>query len=449
MFADDSKFNLLNEISINNIYKLLIPEPYVGKALIWLYDKFENNSSPYKSFKESDIHEALRLMDNPDLVNNLKEKYNDKISELQEYFLRFDKDTHQYSFQYHGIQFFDFISRTLKKYFNPTKIEIIYKDLLQKLEKCDSETEILNWFSIHFDAFKPELRNQLDYLDKQINKSVVEFRQNRKLNLQEGDILEILEQIDEKFDTIRKQNSDLGNAFLITDKIREILNTCAVKFNTDAVHNQVHDATIYFQQIQSQLNNIDKQLDFIHPRIRQLFKNLNKPFFYKKFDKFLAYVIDNSYEDTSQKNKILLPENIPAISIHSRISRFTVIERKTSLFPTRAKKRIVAQEDIALKDKAFVDSINKIKEQHEIDKWLKIIENDVQNNGEIELSQYFFKIFNQENDSLSLSLAINVIYESIKHFEQIVGYTVTIDPDSFKSWPGIKTKIFELWIRKN
>lgn len=218
-------FHFLAEIAKENTYSLLFPDSKAGMAIIWLYEKLENGAFPDKFFKESDIHDALLKVSSVNLNNgqyHLKEQYNSIISDLQEYFLRYDEDKQQYSFKEYAYTFCRHAKETLKSFFDPTQIEVICTNLRDKLIGCGTQEKVQEWFKLDFSAFKPRLKNQLDYLDKQIDQSVADLRENKKHSLQEGIILDTLRQIDERFEIICSQNKELRTAFRATEGVRRL-----------------------------------------------------------------------------------------------------------------------------------------------------------------------------------------------------------------------------------
>ncbi len=445
-------FNFLLEISKENSYRLLFPDPKAGMAIIWLYEKLENGAFTDKFFKEADIHDALLNVSSVNLNNgqyHLKEQYNSIISDLQEYFLRYNEDKQQYSFKEYAYTFCRHAQETLKSFFDPTQIEVICTSLRDKLISCSTKEKVLEWFNLDFSVFKPHLKNQLDYLDKQIDQSVADLRENKKLSLQEGTILDTLRQIDERFEIIRSQNKELRTAFRATEEIRRLLNKYAEQYDSDEIHKNTNAAISFFQEMRHVLLLIDKRLDRIQPRIKQLFSNLNKPLFNVRIEKFLGYLIRNSAETNVEGRKELsLPDGIHQTITSFAVSNFTIIERKSDLFPVKPKKRIIAIETAELKQKAFATTISQIFQQDEVTRWISIIAKQLAGEKQIDLSDYFFRIMQEENGDNNLDLAISVLYRTIKRYEQQKQYRVIINPAITKSQQGIKTIIWQITIQQ-
>lgn len=287
----------------------------------------------------------------------------------------------------------------------------------------------MNWFRVHFDTFKPQLKSQLDFLDRQIDQSVASFRENKKLSLQEGTILETLKQIDERFELIRGQNKELRIAFREIDQIRRLLESNATAYDHAEVDTKVHEAITFFQEMRRTLSIIDKRLDRIQPKIRQLFSNLNKPLFNTKIERFLYHLLEHSTEAMEGSRKTIhLPGNIPSLSVLRIPQNFTIVERKTDLFPAKPKKRLVITETPEMKAKAFASFQNRLNQQDEISHWIEIFQKEIDTHLQLRLSDYFFQIAKPE-DSASLTLAISVLYRAIKFFERQQQYSVSVNPN--------------------
>lgn len=446
---DTYSFNFLSEISKDNNYNLLFPEAKAGLAVMWLYDNLQNGAFTQNGFKEKDLHEALRRV-NPTIDNDKsrhpKEHYNALISNLLEYFLRYDEERQTYSFKEYANTFCQQAHDILKASFSPTRIEKICFGLHEKLKQSVSIDTLLRWFEIDFETFKPLLKSQLDFLDRQIDQSVASFRENKKLNLQEGAILEILKQIDERFELIRGQNKELRTAFREIDQIRRLLD--AVAYDHEEVDTKVHEAIMFFQEMRRTLSIIDKRLDRIQPKIRQLFSNLNKPLFNMKVERFLYHLIEHNTEVLEGNKKIIrFAGNIPTLSVLQIPQNLTIVERKTDLFPAKPKKRLVITETPEMKTKAFASFQNRLNQQDEISHWIEVFQKEVDTHLQLRLSDYFFQIAKPE-DSPSLTLAISVTYRTIKFFERQEQYIVSINPNQIIRNPQFKTLLWEIIIHK-
>ncbi len=443
-------FDFIAEISKGNIYTLLNPpEKEGGLAVFWLIQRLEEGLFPNNSFKESDIHEALKVTTPGSDAENSRSRhafYNKIVSDLREYFLRYDEEKQLYTFKEHAFLFYRHSYEALIANFSPTQIERICSSLHEKLAQCQSLDHLFIWYKMEFKTFSPQLRRQVDFLDRQIDHSVTSFRENRRLNLQEGDILETLRQLEDKFESIRAHNRELRSAYREMESIRRVLEDKAQHYNDTELDDLVHEAIIFFQEIRKILTIIDKRLDRIQPRIKQLFANLNKPLFNTRVDRFFNHLIDNSTENPEgAKKEIVLPGNIPAARLWWLPQYFTIIERKANLFPVKLQKRELIPESAAAMQQAFAPFQQRLKQQDEISKWLEIIQKSLDANGEVSLSDYFFAIY---QDKFELTLAISVVYRAITVYDRQDKYIVIINKENNISNPGFNTTIWETLIKK-
>lgn len=412
-------FNFLAEIRKENTYGLLYPEQKIGLAIILLYDKLVHKIFVNNAFKEKDIHEALDEV-NPKAEKNdsrhPKEHYNSVISDLQEYFLRYDDENQLYTFKEYAYEFCKKSHEILRANFDPTRIEKICSDLRNKLEQSQSEPNIMDWFTISFDTFKPDLKQQIDFLDRQIDYSVADLR--LKTTLSDSGIIELLKEIDERLDDIRKQNRELRAAFKEIETIKNHLETLAMQDSDREVGDKIYDALSFFKEMKYLLGLVDTRLDRIQPKIKQLFSTLNKPLFNTRIEKFLRLLLEKSKVETiGIKKHIVFPNSIPSFSFRSGITPFfTVFERKKDLFPPQRKKRPTYNENDDIKQLAFDLSGKKILQHDEISSWIEKIESNIKELGEIPFTPFFFQIVKEKNGDFDL--AVHVAYRVIREFSK-------------------------------
>jgi len=448
--SEKNIFHFLPEISKGDNYRLLFPELKAGMAIIWLFEKIENGQFAGGFFKEADIHEAfqkINVSDGQIGSRYPREYYNALIADLQEYFLRFDDEQQQYSFKEYAYKFCRYARETLQSFFDPTQIEKICYNLRQKLSNANTEEKLFEWFETEFITFKPQLKSQLDYLDKQIDQSVLALRENKKMNLQQGLIIETLKQIDEKFEQIRTQNKELRTAFGEIEQIRKLIDSYTAQFDNDKIYEYAHHAISFFQEMRQVLSLIDKRLDRIQPRIKQLFSNLNKPLFNTRVEKFISFLVQNSKVITENNKKILLlPGGLSQLCVQHEELNFIIVERKPNLFPAKAVNRLVVPQNQQLKEKAFAVTMRQVLQQDFIMQWVELIENDVRKSGKVTLSSYFFQILKE--DSGALNLAVAVAYKALKYFESTGNYSVNINPEQVAKAENIKTTLWEMTVQR-
>jgi hypothetical protein len=403
---DTGSFDFLHQITKENTYSALFPESKVGLAIIILYSKKKAGHFTNGRFKESDIYsafeEALKLSGNNTYERLPREHFNDLVIQLQSYFLRYDEDEQLYTFKDYAEVFCQQAEETLKANFDPTQIEIICNDLRQKLESCKSEKDIKNWIELHFETFKPKMNNQVDFLDRQIDTSVSEIR--RTTQMQNESILFVLKQIDGKLDHLRKQNSELRAAFRELNTINRSLEKHSFSIDNEILSNQISDARQFIPGVKYSLNLIDKRLDRIQPKLRQFFGTLNKPLFNVKVEKFLRFLLEYSQIITENSKKVLqLPENVFTPAIYTKTPNFTIIERKSDLFPAISRKIINAPETSELRHKAYSFINNRIHQQDKVQEWIIDIQKKLTEKDKLSFSDFFFRIVEENQGDIEIA----------------------------------------------
>lgn len=412
-------FDFLSEIRKENTYGLLYPEQKIGLAIILLYDKLVQKVFINNAFKERDIHEALDEV-NPKMEKtdsrHPKEHYNSTISDLQEYFLRYDDENQLYTFKEYAYEFCRKSHDILRANFDPTRIEKICSDLRAKLEKSQTAESVMDWFTISFDTFKPDLKQQIDFLDRQIDYSVADLR--LRTSLSDSGIIELLKEVDSRLDEIRKQNKELRAAFREIEIIKHHLETLAMQDSTREVGDKIYEAFSFFKEMKYLLGLVDTRLDRIQPKIKQLFSTLNKPLFNTRIEKFLRLLLDKSkVEADGVKKQIVFPHTIPSFSFRKDTRpSFTIFERKKDLFPAQRKKRPTYSENEDIKQHAFELSGKKILQHDEISSWIEKIETNIKKMGETPFTPFFFKIVKEKNGDFDL--AVHVAYRIIREFSK-------------------------------
>lgn len=446
-----SPYLFFAEISKGNTYRLLFPDPKAGLAVIWLYEKIESGFFPTKAFKEKDIHEALRAVNAPierEQSRHPLEHYNTIIANLQEYFLRYDEERREYLFKEYAYEFCRKAKEVLQSSYSPTRIENMCASLREKLQLADSHEKLAQWFDEEFQIFKPHLKSQLDFLDRQIDQSVSELRSNRKLSLQEGTILETLQQIDQRFEVIRTQNKELRSAFREMDRIRRLLDEATAQHDDETLQSQAYHATFFFQDMRRTLSIIDKRLDRIQPKIKQLFSNLNKPLFNARVERFLSHLLEASTVAVfNGKKELQLPSHITTQVMLLVAQDFTIVERKSNLFPTKAQKRIVTQQSSEGRKEAINIFKEQLFQQDKVSSWLEVIQKELLLKGHVRLETYFFQILSN-GQGANLALAIMVLYRALRYFEKQPDIEIQVDSGQTARKSKTKTTLWRITIQQ-
>lgn len=217
---EHSLLNFFDQLKIDNTYELFFPKREQGLVIIWLYEKIRNKTFPNGIFKEADIQQAFQeisLLSKEKIERNPWGHYNSHIMALQEFFLIYNEEDQTYKLRDYAEHICKKIYTILSNRFNPTIIEVTCMDLAAKLEAVAHATDLENWLDIHLDKSNFVLKEQIDFLQQQIDHTIQELRD--KARLKDSHLTDTLKQVEEDLDKIREQNKELRGAYRETKKI--------------------------------------------------------------------------------------------------------------------------------------------------------------------------------------------------------------------------------------
>ncbi len=395
-------FDFVKIINEEKVYKFLFPEREVGLAIVIIFDKIESKIFEDGKFTEKDLHEAFEQV-YVTKERYPKEIYSERIMNLQEYFLDYDQQTQKYYFKDYAYKFCKHAKETLQGAFNPTRIQRICTHLTKTLSESD---DLKFWLDEQFKKYEPDLREQIDFLDRQIALSIEDLK--KETNLSDQNFIDVLVATEERLTKAQAHVKELRSAYSETKTMRSLLEQ---KTSTDEeINNLISEFHSFIKYIHDRLNSIDRKLDRIQPKIRQLFSKLNKPIFNSKIEKFISYLLSKSEIDN--KKSVVFPNNILCPVVHIPVLNFTIINRDKNLFPPKPKERKQYQQN----EKIIRENTRKIEARlNEIDtiqKWEKYILSEIELRGQINLSETFFKILEED---VSGQIAVTVVFNLIKH----------------------------------
>lgn len=401
---DKINFDFVKEIKEPGVYQLLFPKKELGLAVMLLFEKIEDKTLPDGKFTEKDLHNAFAQISQPN-ERYPKEVYSGHIAELQEYFLDYNQDDQKYYFKDYAYRFYAYAKETLEGNFSPTQIEKICIHLTASLKQKDTLEDLKFWLKSEFKKYEPDLREQVDFLDRQIIESVNKLKnQTRKTDEK---FIDILQEVEANLDKAQDQSRELAAAYSETKVIRSILeNRQDVDSEADDLIAEVH---FFIKYLNERLNSIDRKLDRIQPKIRQLFAILNRPQFNSRIENFLHFLLKNS--SVNNKKETVLPASVVNPILHSETPNFTIVERERELFPAKPKKRkiyTVNQEKV----KENTQKILKVLSQQDlIRKWEQHIAAEIELRGIVDLAETFFQIMEETNNG---QIAVSAIFSSIQ-----------------------------------
>lgn len=437
--------SIFDHISIEDTYELFFPEKEQGLAIIWLYERVKNGYFDKGIFKEKDIRKAFYEAKIACGKNKGDRQewifYNSKIMSLQEFFLLYDEENQTYTFKEYATYLCDKVFKMLSDRFNPTIIEITCTDLYEKLKNITEEKDLEIWLEVHFDKAKSHLKEQIDYLNQQIDKSVAELSEKAKLNNNDSLVVSLRE-IENKLDEIRKQNGELRGAFREIDRIKSILMAHPARENAE-IDDKVSDVINYFESVRTLLNMVDSRIDKIQPKIQQFFGSLNRHLFDTKVEKFLTHLLD--------KSQVVLGELILPVANESFVTRFspsnfTIIERRDELFIGKRNQSPSYINDTIKEAAAHQQSNMILVRQSHINQWIERIKRESRHAKEYHLSDIFFKILEFHNEDLQL--AVSIMYQAIDSYDKHDRWQVVINPEKMIYKEKYKYAIWDIWMKQ-
>nr|BFF36941.1 hypothetical protein BACT7_18030 [Tenacibaculum mesophilum] len=396
----NSDFNFVKTLNEDKTYKLLFPKREIGLAIVSIYEKIEEGFFENGKFSEKDLHDAFKK-NYITKERYPKEVYSGHIMDLQEYFLDYDQQSQKYYFKDYAYKFCKHAKETLKGAFNPTRIQKICNRLTTSLKGTE---DLKFWLEDEFKKYEPDLREQIDFLDRQISVSIEDLK--KETNLSKHSFIDVLVATEESLAKSQLHVGELRAAYSETKTIRRILE------NKDGSDNEVNilisEVYFFIKYINDRLNSIDRKLNRIQPKIRQLFSTLNKTAFNSKIEKFILYMLNNSQLDN--KKNIVFPQEINCPIIHIPTPSFTIISRDKNLFPAKPKKRKIYFQNEKVISENKKKLLEELKELDVIKKWEDFIISKINLKYKVNLSETFFKILKEEkSDQIAITVFFNLI----------------------------------------
>ncbi|TKC08921.1 MULTISPECIES: hypothetical protein [Pedobacter] len=395
-------FDFVKILNEDKTYKLLFPDREVGLAIVLIFEKIENGTFEDGKFTEKDLHKAFEQIYITE-KRYPKEVYSEQIMNLQEYFLDYDQLAQKYFFKDYAYKFCKHAKETLQGAFNPTRIQKICIHLTNSLRTTE---DLKFWLTDEFKKYEPDLREQIDFLDRQISLSIEDLK--KETNLLNQNFVDVLVATEERLTNSQLHVKELRAAYSETKTMRTLLEQ---KGNYDnEINDLISEVHVFIKYINDRLNSIDRKLDRIQPKIRQLFSTLNKPAFNSKIEKFILFILKKSELDN--KKNIVFPASITCPVIHIPTPNFTIISRDKELFPPKPKERRHYKQNEKIIGENKEKILTKLKEVDTILNWEKYILSEIELRGRLNLTEVFFRMLKEENNS---QIAVTVIFNLIKH----------------------------------
>jgi len=398
-------FDFIKTLNEDKTYKLLFPPKDVGMAIIEIYEGIKNDFYENQKFTEADLHDAFAKVCRTN-DRYPKELYSAHIMDLQEYFLDYDQQSQKYFFKDYAYKFCEHAKNTLKGAFNPTRIQKICTLLTNSLRSKQTDEDLIFWLTDEFNKYEPDLREQIDFLDRQISNALDQLKQ--RTVIEKGSFINILITTNESLSLSQSHVRELRSAYAETRMIREILN--GKNTGNAEIGKLIREVLFFIRYINDRLNSIDKKLDRIQPKIRQLFSSLNKPAFNAKVERFITYLLEKSViEYVDAQKTIIFPDGIVCPTLRYSTPNFTIISKDKELFPAKPKQRKHYIQNNAEIEGNRKKAITFLKDIDTAQKWQHYILSEINLRNYINLSETFFSIARQTNSSLAVTVLFNTI----------------------------------------
>lgn len=298
----------------------------------------------------------------------------------------------------------------------------------------------------HFNQRSNELALQIEILDQQVSESVDEFRFQIKQS--QANILQVIDNISVGLDQIKQHAYELTTGFQITYDIDDILQDMLKNPASFDLLDSINHVLQYNQNVRNHLDQVSVRIDKIKPRIREFIFEFNQRELDRKTDKFLHYLLDNvSYiRQENQPKRLVFPEEIESFSvkISESIPRFYILTekdfvRKAPIPPA------VRSVDVEQTRTAMAKNKEKLEKKKKIQFWAKKAIDQIEQEGKLEFSPFFFSILAHEQDDLNI--AVKTAQRLVK---QCNGwqYKITVDQNEYHDPNYLNLSLWNMMIQK-
>lgn len=426
-------------------YYQLIPNKEDGLIILALYQKYQK-----QEFTEDQIIQIINKVI-ADLGGSQREENNRNntiILRLQEFFLWRDRKRKVYGFKNYGEEFCQKVFKRLSESYHPAKIERLFKHLLDTLRTSleKNPAEILIWMDDHFNHRSNELALQIEILDQQVSESVDEFR--FQIKQPQANILHVIDTISAGLDQIKQHAHELTTGFQTTYDIDDILQDMLKNPASFDLLESINHVLQYNQNVRNHLDQVSVRIDKIKPRIREFIFEFNQRELDRKTDKFLHYLLDNaSYiRQENQPKRLVFPKDIESVAIKTpeSIPRFYILTerdfvRKVPIPPA------VRSVDVEQTNTAIAKNKEKLEIKKKIQFWAKKALDQIDQEGKLEFSPFFFNILAHEQDNLNI--AVKTAQRLVKQCNSWQ-YKITIDQNEYHNPNYLNLSLWNMTIQK-
>ena len=426
-------------------YYQLIPNKEDGLIILALYQKYQK-----QEFTEDQIIQIINkvLIDLGGSQREENNRNNTIILRLQEFFLWRDRKRKVYGFKNYGEEFCQKVFKRLSESYHPAKIERLFKHLLNTLKTSleKNPAEILIWMDDHFNHRSNELALQIEILDQQVSESVDEFR--FQIKQPQANILQVIDTISAGLDQIKQHAHELITGFQITYDIDDILQDMLKNPESFDLLESINHVLQYNQNVRNHLDQVSVRIDKIKPRIREFIFEFNQRELDRKTDKFLHYLLDTaSYiRQENQPKRLVFPKDIESVTIRipESIPRFYILTERD--FVRKAPlPSAVRSIDVEQTNSAIAKNKEKLEIKKKIQFWAKKALDQIDHEGKLEFSPFFFSILSDEENNLNI--AVKIAQRLVKHCNGWQ-YKITIDQNEYHDPNYLNLSLWNMTIQK-
>lgn len=426
-------------------YYQLIPNKEDGLIILALYQKYQK-----QEFTEDQIIQIINkvLIDLGGSQREENNRNNTIILRLQEFFLWRDRKRKVYGFKNYGEEFCQKVFKRLSESYHPAKIERLFKHLLDTLKTSleKNPAEILIWMDDHFNHRSNELALQIEILDQQVSESVDEFR--FQIKQPQANILQVIDTISAGLDQIKQHAHELTTGFQITYDIDDILQDMLKNPESFDLLESINHVLQYNQNVRNHLDQVSVRIDKIKPRIREFIFEFNQRELDRKTDKFLHYLLDTaSYiRQENQPKRLVFPKDIESVTIMipESIPRFYILTERD--FVRKAPlPSAVRSIDVEQTNSAIAKNKEKLEIKKKIQFWAKKALDQIDHEGKLEFSPFFFSILSDEENNLNI--AVKIAQRLVKHCNGWQ-YKITIDQNEYHDPNYLNLSLWNMTIQK-
>ncbi len=428
-------FNFIEQIKKN--YTNIIPKEDYGMIVFLLFDKFGTNV-----FSENELKKIISDYHNySEKERELHFVIKTTIQFLSINFIRKSKEG--YILTPYSQHFSKEIWKKLHRDFSPSEVRKILLKLKTELDQQLQEDNFNEWFDF-FERYRTDLDNQIESLNKKIDRYIHDFRNiifdSKKQNT------ELLKSIREGLDKIKKQVIELTSAFTDIYDIEDLLNQVDIDIDTYTTITNRKKAKEYFSDIRDYLTTINNRIDLIQPRIQEFFSNINRADFDRNTKKFIRYLINNTtVEKINLKKELIFPhDKALQKEVYKEDFNFTIVDNQLKKGKTQSKTEhtVINEKEVEKK----YQNAKKIREQRaKTTAYVNNIKKDLNNDKSIEYSTYFYQIM---EDTQNINIAIKVAYLLLNEFTKSQQHTVEISDKAISNDKYKSTVLWEMKISK-